>query len=125
VFAGPARQIERWRAVIRRAVATTAISIELDSRPGAEAISMIGPRAGAVLEAAGLPAGLAAGSVAEGRLGGSRVELVHEEGDRYLLLFGDGCSDESWHQLGEAGRPLGLAHVGQSALDHLRASRTR
>jgi hypothetical protein len=125
VLAGPPRPIERWRAVMRRAVATTAITIELESPPRAEAVSIIGPRAQAVVEAAGLPAGVATGSVAEGRLGGAPVDLVLEECDRYLLLFADGCSDDAWRQLGMAGRPLGLAHVGQSALDHLRASRTR
>jgi glycine cleavage system aminomethyltransferase T len=125
VLAGPVRTIERWRAVIRRAVATTAITVEVDSLPRAEAVSIIGPRAQAVVEAAALPAGLAAGSVAEGRLGGSRVDVVGEELDRYLLLFCNGCSDEAWHRLGEAGRPLGLAHVGQRALDHLGARRTR
>ena len=125
VLAGPARTIERWRAVIRRVLATTGISIDLDSPPRAESVSIIGPRAQGVVEAAALPNGLAAGCVAEGRLGGSRVDLVHEERHRYLLLFGDGCSDEAWDQLAEAGRPLGLAHVGQSALDYLGARRTR
>lgn len=125
MLAGPIRPIERWRAVILRAAATTAISIDVDAPPRAEAVSIIGPRAQAVVEAAALPVAVAAGCVAEGRLGGSPVDLVHEESARYLLLFADGCSDGAWHELEEAGRPLGLAHVGQSALDHLRASRTR
>ncbi len=125
LLAGPARAIDRWRAVIRRTVATTTITVELSSPAGADAVSIVGPRAQAVVDAAALPAGLPVGSVAEGRLGGSHVDVVHEEIDRYLLLFRDGCSDEGRHELAEAGLPLGLAHVGQSALDHLRARRTR
>ena len=113
------------RPAATRALATTGISIDLDSPPRAESVSIIGPRAQGVVEAAALANGLAAGCVAEGRLGGSRVDLVHEERHRYLLLFGDGCSDEAWDQLAEAGRPLGLANVGQSALDYLGARRTR
>jgi hypothetical protein len=88
-------------------------------------MSIVGPRAQAVVEAAGLPAELAVASVAEGRLGRSRVDLVREDRERYLLLFRGGCSDGAWHEIGEAGQPLGLALVGQSALDHLAARRTR
>ncbi len=124
-LAGPARAVDRWRAVIRRAVATTAIEVEIDSLPQAEALSIVGPRATAVVSAARLPGGMPAGSVADSTVGRSRVAVVREEQDRYLLLFGDGCSVEAWRALGEAGRPLGLAHVGQSALDHIRAAGPR
>ena len=88
LLAGPARAIDRWRAVIRRAVATTAITVELSIRWPARTPSRSSGRARRRWSRPlALPAGLPAGSVAEGRLGGSHVDVVHEELDRYLLLF--------------------------------------
>ena len=72
--------------------------------------------------AAGLPADLGVGEVADGSLAGSPVTVVREDGDHFLLLFEHGHPTAVWQALWEAGHEYGLAPVGNEALELLQAA---
>ena len=55
-------------------------------------------------------------------MAGSPVTLVREPGDHFLLLFERGHPNEVWQALWDAGHALGLAPVGNAALELLQAS---
>ena len=90
---------------------------------GSAALTLVGPRSARIVRAAGLPAELGLREVADGRLGGSPVTVVREDGDHFLLLFEHGHPAAVWQALWEAGREHGLAPVGNEALELLQAAR--
>jgi len=47
---------------------------------------------------------------------------VREDGDHYLLLFEHGHPNAVWQALWDAGHDLGLAPVGNEALELLQAA---
>jgi glycine cleavage system aminomethyltransferase T len=123
LVAGAAGAVDRWRQVVTRAAAHTAIAVDARVLAEAEVLSMVGPKARAVLASTSLPDALHPGGVADGRLAGSPVSVLCEDHERYLLLFPEGCSSAALNALGDSGRPVGLARVGHEALAHLRAAR--
>lgn len=123
LVAGAAGAVDRWRHVVSRVAATTGTAVRADVLPEGEAVSIVGPKAPALMERSTLPAGLTPGGVAGGQVAGAQVWVVCEGELRYLLLFPQGCPVEALEAIGESGRPLGLARVGQEALSHMRAAR--
>jgi sarcosine oxidase gamma subunit len=123
LVAGAAGAVDRWRQVVSRAAATTGIAVAADALSRGEAVSIVGPKASAVLRSSSLPADLAPGAVQEGRIAGAPVAVVCEDRERFLLLFPDGCPVAALEAIGDSGRPVGLARVGHEALAHLRAAR--
>jgi glycine cleavage system aminomethyltransferase T len=122
IVAGGASAIGRWRQVASRTIATAGLDVRLDGLPEAAALSLVGPRAERIALAAGLPAAAGVGEVAAGTVAGSPVTVVREPGDHFLLLFERGHPNEVWQALWDAGHPLGLAPVGNEALELLQAS---
>ena len=123
LVAGAAGAVDRWRHVVSRVAATTGAAVRADVLPEGEAVSIVGPKAPALMEESPLPAGLTPGGVAGGQVAGAQVWVVCEDELRYLLLFPQGCPVEALEAIGESGRPLGLARVGHEALSHMRAAR--
>jgi glycine cleavage system aminomethyltransferase T len=123
LVAGAAGAVDRWRHVVSRVAATTGTAVKADVLPEGEAVSIVGPKAPALMERSTLPAGLTPGGVAGGQVAGAQVWVVCEDELRYLLLFPHGCPVEALEAIGESGRPLGLARVGHEALSHMRAAR--
>lgn len=123
LVAGAAGAVDRWRHVVSRVAATTGTAVRADVLPEGEAVSIVGPKAPALMERSTLPAGLTPGGVAGGQVAGAQVWVVCEGDLRYLLLFPQGCPVEALEAIGESGRPLGLARVGHEALSHMRAAR--
>ena len=123
LVAGAAGAVDRWRHVVSRVAATTGTAVRADVLPEGEAVSIVGPKAPALMERSTLPAGLTPGGVAGGQVAGAQVWVVCEGELRYLLLFPRGCPVEALEAIGESGRPLGLARVGHEALSHMRAAR--
>jgi hypothetical protein len=89
--AGAAGAADRWHQVVSRAAATTGIAVAANALSGGEAVSIVGPKASAVLRSSSLPADLVPGEVQEGGIAGSPVAVVCEDRERFLLLFPDGC----------------------------------
>jgi sarcosine oxidase gamma subunit len=114
---------DRWHRVVSRAAATTGIAVAANALSGGEAVSIVGPKASAVLRPSSLPADLVPGEVQEGGIAGSPVAVVCEDRERFLLLFPDGCPAAALEAIGDSGRPFGLARVGHEALAHMRAAR--
>jgi len=79
-------------------------------------ISVIGPRAGRLMAAAGLPDDLAIGAIGRDPQDPSIVTILRESQRRILVLVKAAAVDEAWHRLLAAGEPLGAAFVGYEAL---------
>lgn len=122
IVAGGPSAIARWRQVASRAISTAGLAVTVESLAGSAALSLVGPRSTRIVTAAGLPADLALGGVADGTLAGSPVDVVREDGDHYLLLFEQGHPNAVWQALWEAGHAFGLAPVGNEALELLQAA---
>jgi glycine cleavage system aminomethyltransferase T len=122
IVAGGPSAIARWRQVERRAVSSAGLAVTVEQLTESAALSLVGPRSARIVEAAGLPADLGVGAVGDGRLAGSAVTVVREDGDHFLLLFEDGHPSAVWQSLLEAGREHGLAPVGNVALELLQAA---
>jgi glycine cleavage system aminomethyltransferase T len=122
VVAGGPGAVARWRQVASRAISTAGLAVSVEPLVDSAALSLLGPRATAVALAAGLPAELGVGDVADGTLAGSPVNVVREDGDHFLLLFEQGHPTVVWQALWEAGHAYGLAPVGNEALELLQAA---
>ena len=89
-------------------------------------ISVIGPRAGRLMAAAGLPDELAIGALGRDPGDPSVIAILRESQRRILVLVQ--CRRRStplWARLLAAGEPLGAAFVGCDALALLGAARAR
>jgi glycine cleavage system aminomethyltransferase T len=84
-------------------------------------LTLVGPRAGRLLDDAGLPT-TSIGGVAESWFAGGPVLLVREAGERFLLVVDADRAVDVWQELFEVGRTLGLSMVGAEALDRLAAA---
>ena len=122
IVAGGPSAIARWRQVESRAISTAGLAVTVEQLPDSAALSLVGPRSARIVEAAGLPADLALGAVGDGRLAGSPVTVVREDGDHFLLLFEHGHPSAVWQALLQAGQEHGLAPVGNVALELLQAA---
>jgi glycine cleavage system aminomethyltransferase T len=85
-------------------------------------ISVVGPRTGRLLAAAGLPADLAIGAIGRDPGDASIVGIVRESQRRVLLLVRAAEIDAAWARLLHVGEPLGAAFVGCDALSLLGAA---
>jgi glycine cleavage system aminomethyltransferase T len=121
IAAGPSA-VGRWRQVAGRAIAMAGLDVKVDQPAGAAALSLVGPRAAQIATAVGFTADLTPGDVAAGAIAGSPVILVRETTDHFLLLFERGHPNAVWQALWDAGHELGLAPVGNEALELLQAS---
>ncbi len=85
-------------------------------------ISVVGPRAGRLMAAAGLPADLAIGAIGRDPGDPSVVAILRESQRRLLVLVRVDAIDAVWSRLLRAGEPLGAAFVGCDALTLLGAA---
>ena len=85
-------------------------------------ISVIGPRAGRLMAAAGLPDELAIGALGRDPLDPSVVSILRESQRRLLVVVKAVAVDALWSRLLGAGEPLGAAFVGCEALALLGAA---
>jgi glycine cleavage system aminomethyltransferase T len=85
-------------------------------------ISVIGPRAGRLMAAAGLPDDLAIGAVGRDPRDPSVVAILRESQRRILVVVKVSGVDANWSRLLAAGEPLGAAFVGHEALTLLGAA---
>jgi len=85
-------------------------------------ISVIGPRAGRLMAAAGLPDELAIGALGRDPKDPAVIAILRESQRRVLLLVRAASSDAVWARLLAAGEPLGAAFVGFDALTLLGAA---
>ena len=85
-------------------------------------VSVIGPRAGRLMAAAGLPDDLAIGAIGRDPGDPSVLAILRESQRRMLLLVQAPAIDEMWSRLLAAGEPLGAAFVGYDALTLLGAA---
>jgi glycine cleavage system aminomethyltransferase T len=122
IAAGGPSAVTRWRQVASRAISSAGLAVRAELLLDSAALSLVGPRSARIVLAAGLPADLGLGDVADGSLGGSPVTVVREDGDNFLLLFERGHPTAVWQALWEAGREYGLAPVGNEALELLQAA---
>jgi glycine cleavage system aminomethyltransferase T len=125
IVAGGPSAVARWRQVASRAISTAGLAVEIELLVDAAALSLVGPRSTRIVAAAGLPGELSVGEVADGTLAGAPVDVVCEDHDHYLLLFGQGHPPAVWQALWEAGHEHGLAPVGNEALELLQAATHR
>ncbi len=79
-------------------------------------ISVIGPRAGRLMAAAGLPDDLAIGAIGRDPQDPSVIAILRESQRRILVLVRAAAIDDVWGRLLTAGEPLGAAFVGCDAL---------
>jgi glycine cleavage system aminomethyltransferase T len=122
IVAGAPSAVARWHQVERRAAASAGLDVAIELLPDASALALVGPRAARIAAAAGLPADLRIGEVADATLAGTPLALVREDGDAYLLLFERCHPPEAYEALWDAGREHGLAPVGNDALELLHAA---
>jgi glycine cleavage system aminomethyltransferase T len=108
--------------VASRAISTAGLAVETELLVDSAALSLIGPRSARIVDAAGLPADLGVGEVADASLAGSPVNVLREHHDHFLLLFEQGHPPAVWEALWAAGREHGLAPVGNEALELLVAA---
>ena len=85
-------------------------------------ISVIGPRAGRLLAAAGLPATLPVGAIGRDPPDARIVAILRESQRRVLIVVQAPAVDAVWARMLEAGEPLGAAFVGCDALSLLGAA---
>jgi glycine cleavage system aminomethyltransferase T len=85
-------------------------------------ISVIGPRAGRLLAAAGMPADLQIGAVGRDPRDASVVAILRESQRRVLIVVRAPAVESIWSRLLVAGEPLGAAFVGCDALTLLGAA---
>ena len=109
IVAGGPGAITRWRQVTSRAISTAGLAVTAELLADSAALSLVGPRSTRIMDAAGL-------------LAGSPLNVVLEDGDHYLLLFEHGHPNAVWQALWDAGHDLGLAPVGNEALELLQAA---
>jgi glycine cleavage system aminomethyltransferase T len=88
-------------------------------------ISVIGPRAGRLLTAAGLPGDLAIGAIGRDPADPEVVAILRESQRRVLIVVRAPAVEAVWGRLLEAGEPLGAAFVGCDALSLLGAASTQ
>lgn len=121
---GSSAAVARWRQVASRSIATSGLAVSTRALEEAATLSVVGPRAASVMGAAGLPWDLDVLGVAGAVLGGQPALVVREAADRFLLLLERGCPAQTWRLLTDAGRPFGLAPVGNEAVGRLRVAAT-
>jgi glycine cleavage system aminomethyltransferase T len=85
-------------------------------------ISVVGPRAGRLLAAAGMPDDLAIGAIGRDPQDPSVMAILRESQRRILVLVKAAAADAAWSRLLAAGEPLGAAFVGYEALKLLGAA---
>jgi aminomethyltransferase len=111
------------RADVEERVAGTDLRVT-DVTADRVAVCLMGPAADKVLTRAGARE-LPTGGMHTESIGGIPTLVLHESEQRWLLVAPAADAAELWHELSEAGAPLGLAYVGSDALRHLLVARGR
>ncbi len=93
-----------------------------DRSAATTALTLVGPRASALLARAGLPGDLPVASVRACSLPSGPAVLLRESAARFLLLVAEDRAADAWRELFAVGRPLGLSFVGLEALERLAAA---
>ena len=122
IVIGPWSAAARWAGIVRHAVVTGAAVDCTERSDSATALTLVGPRAARLLDDAGLEPDLPVGGVRETWLAGSSALLLHEAGDRFLLMVDADHAVDAWQELFDVGRALGLSMVGAEALERLAAA---
>jgi glycine cleavage system aminomethyltransferase T len=122
LLVGPPAALECWCRLAREAI-LSGHPIGC-AKPGADAptLSVVGPRAAAVLATVGVPRDLPLHTLTAALAGGVATTVLREDADRFLVVAGEGRA-EVRRALLDAGRPLGLVAVGIGALGQLTAAR--
>jgi len=119
---GAPDEVARCRRLARQQAIRSGHSVGCEDRSATmTALSLVGPRAAALLAAAGLPADAPVGGVRTGTLASGPVILLHERAERHLLLVAGDRAAEACAELFQVGRPFGLSFVGLDALERLSA----
>jgi glycine cleavage system aminomethyltransferase T len=119
---GPSGAVERWRRVAREAVIggspITAAELTDEWAP----VSLIGPKAGRLMELAGERADLAIGGVRAGTFASADALVLRVAADHWLALIEASGAPAACRALLEAGRAVGLSPVGCEAVWRLAAA---
>jgi glycine cleavage system aminomethyltransferase T len=121
LIVAPPATVGRWRRQVQRSIVSGG-RVSCDDVADMRAASLIGPRAGRVLAAAGVCEGLLPGATVTGELAGAPAVVVCEAPDRFLLLVAAATGDAAWRALRDAGAPHGLGRAGHDAYDRLSAA---
>lgn len=121
LVAAPEGGLARWRELARRSV-IAGDRLTCRGLPSMQVASLVGPRAAAAAQAAGLRRELSVGDAVGAHLASAPSVVVRAGVDRFLLLAEAAPGRDPWAGVCEAGRPLGLARVGHDALDRLGAA---
>jgi glycine cleavage system aminomethyltransferase T len=122
IVVGPSGAIGRWRRVAREAVIGGSPIMSADLTDGYARVSLIGPRAGRLLDAVGLPAGLPLHAIREGLIEDVPVIVVRTAADHWLVLIEADGVGSAYRALCTGGRSLGLSLVGSEAVGRLAAA---
>jgi len=122
LLVGPSGAVARWRRVAREAVVGGSPITAADLTGSYSAMSLIGPRAARLVEAAGLAADVPLNAVQEGLVATAPAIAVRTAADQWLLLVESAGASAAYRTLCEAGRPLGLSLVGSEAVGRLAAA---
>jgi len=110
----------RVRAGLEDAIAGDPLEV-VDVTSERVAVCLMGPAARQVLIRAGARA-MQEGAIRAESIAGVPTLVLHEDERRWLLVAPAEDAAELWAALSDAGAPLGLAHVGADALQHLLAA---
>jgi len=121
VVIGPWSSAARWIRIVRGAVAHGAPLHCIDGSQTLSTLTLVGPRAGRLLEDAGLP-GTDIATAAECWFAGGPALVLRETAQRFLLVVDAEHAVDAWQELFDVGRALGLSMVGTEALDRLAAA---
>jgi glycine cleavage system aminomethyltransferase T len=119
---GPSGAVERWRRVAREAVIGGSPITATELTDAWSPMSLIGPKAGRLLDEAGLASDLPVHAVQAGTLAGADTLLLRTAADHWLLLAGADGDAAACQALFDGGRSLGLSLVGCEAVGRLAAA---
>ncbi|MEA2320624.1 MAG: Aminomethyltransferase folate-binding domain [Solirubrobacteraceae bacterium] len=119
---GASGAVERWRRVAREAVIGGSPITATELTDAWSPMSLIGPKAGRLLDVAGLPTDLPVHGLRTTTLAGVETLVLRTAADHWLLLVDSAGDSEACHALFEGGRPVGLSLVGSEAVGRLAAA---
>jgi glycine cleavage system aminomethyltransferase T len=119
---GPSGAVERWRRVAREAVIGGSPITAAELTDAWAPVSLIGPKAGRLMELAGERSDLPAGGVRAGALAGEPALVLRVGAEHWLALIESGGAAAAGRALLHAGRAVGLSLVGCEAVGRLAAA---
>jgi aminomethyltransferase len=116
----PPSAVAKVRAELEEQAAVDELEL-VDVTAERVAVCLMGPAAAQVLTRAGATA-LQEGAIRAESVAGIPTLVLRQDERRWLLVAPAEDATELWNALSDAGAPLGLAHVGADALQHLLAA---